>query len=286
MTDFVPLPATATAASQPLPPEARRFIVTLPEAPPSFPAEIIVDDAVTVHHLGVVCRAKTGERVALVDTAGEAVYAATILNSSRTSIVFQLDAPIETPASDLPNVILLAALVKEQRWDAILQKTTELGVRAIWPIQAERSIVKLSKDDAMRKQARWEGVLRAAAEQSEGLYVPQLQLPLPLAETFQTLDETVANNANQTMNPDNLLVLKILLMERGLDRQPLKTLCRGVKPKQPVVIAIGPEGGWTDAEAQAFQNAGFQFASYGSRILRSETAAMAAMAALLYESET
>jgi 16S rRNA (uracil1498-N3)-methyltransferase len=148
-----------------------------------------------------------------------------------------------------------------------------LGVRAIRPVVAERSVVRLTAADAARKQARWVGILRGAAEQSEGLFIPALSPPVALPELLAGLS-------------DKQSPLKILLMERGPDRTPLKVMLRGVEAKQPVILAIGPEGGWTDDEARVFQMAGFRLASMGGRILRSETAAMAAMAALMVESWT
>jgi 16S rRNA (uracil1498-N3)-methyltransferase len=262
---------SSTLRPDPLPPEARRLIVSLPEVPVSLPAELAVTDIGAVRRLATVCRARPGERLALVDALREKLYAATVQTIGRDGVVFRLDTELPTPADTLPHVMLIAALIKEQRWDVLLQKTAELGVRAIRPVVAERSVVRLTPSDATRKRARWEGILRSAAEQSEGLFIPELTPPVALPELLDGLS-------------DGQSPLKILLMERGPDRTPLKTLLRGVRAKQPVILAIGPEGGWTDGEARAFQAAGFRLASMGGRILRSETAAMAAMAALMVES--
>lgn len=259
------------ASADTLPPETRRFIVPLPEAPVSLPTDLTVTDGGAVRHVATVCRAKPGERLILVDALREKLYAATVQAVGRDRVLFRLNTELSPPSDTLPHVTLIAALIKEQRWDVLLQKTAELGVRAIRPVVAERSVVRLTTEDTSRKQARWEGILQNAAEQSEGLFIPALSPPVALPGLLAGL-------------ADEDSPLKILLMERGPDRTPLKTLLQGVQTKQPVILAIGPEGGWTDDEARAFQAAGFRPASMGGRILRSETAAMAAMAALMVES--
>jgi len=258
--------------------QARRFFVPLPSSlTENLPAEFHVADADILHHLVTVCRVKQGEKLVLTDTMQEKAYAATVKASSRNELLLSLDDCLPTAADQLPNVILIAALIKEQRWDPLLQRCTELGVRSVWPVSSERSIVRLERKDIEKKKGRWHDILQMAAEQSEGLFIPKLE------NVFLGVSE-IESVLNQY--PD---ALKILLMERGEDRMVLKQILRDhrsnpEKAKQPIIMAIGPEGGWSDAEAQQFQQMGFHFASLGARILRSDTAAMAAMTAVVYES--
>lgn len=249
----------------------KRFFVTLAEPVTTFPAEIQVADEVTCHHLRTVVRAKPGERVVIVDNRLEAAYEAVLTAFSKTGLTLRVEQSLAEATPLLPYATLAVALIKEQRWDWLLQKATELGIRAIQPLLADRSVVQLDlKDggDIRRKRERWQAVTRSAAEQSEGLFIPQVLMPLSVPDFCASA-------------PTGRF--RFLLQERGEDRAPLKSLLTTVEPVQPVVFAIGPEGGWTDREIQAFSDAGFRQVSLGSRILRSETAAIAAMSALIYE---
>jgi 16S rRNA (uracil1498-N3)-methyltransferase len=260
--------------------QTRRFFATIPpEITVELPAKLLISDAQTVHHLSAVCRAKAGERVVLTDPQREVAYAATVDEVSRHHLLIILDALLPATAKTLPPVTLIAALIKEQRWDPLLQRCTELGVRSILPVTAERSIVRLDPKEAEKKRSRWQGILQSAAEQSEGLFIPKLHA---ISTSVQDLAQQFLPEGEQATGSP----LKILLMERGQDRTPLKRLLQQETALaiRPVYIAIGPEGGWSDTEAETFQSMGFHFASLGDRILRSETAAMAAMAALVYES--
>jgi 16S rRNA (uracil1498-N3)-methyltransferase len=245
--------------------QRKRFFVELPS---DFPAEVRIDSRDLCHYLGTVVRARKGERVVIADGRRERAYLAEIRELGKSEVVFWVECQQAPPADRLPHVTLAVALIKEQRWDSLLQKTTELGVRAIQPLMAEHSVVRLTAADMSRKLERWQAVLRSAAEQSEGLFIPEILPPL-----------TVVDYGAQSQ-PE---ALRVLLLERKSNRKPLKALLATLKPGHPLVMAVGPEGGWTDAEIAAFTQAGFVSASFGDRILRSETAAMAAMSAVVYE---
>lgn len=248
--------------------ETRRFFAPFPQAEMALPAELIVEDEATVHHLRTVMRAKAGESIVVVDPQRETAYAAEIRELRKNAVLLTVTARLPEESPRLPHVVLVAALLKEQRWDFLLQKTTELGVRAIQPVMAERSVVKLGPDEFSKKRERWQAVVQAAAEQSEGLFIPQILNPI-----------TVTQLCNGTFPGP-----RFLLQERGEDRTPLREFLGRVKAGEPLMLGIGPEGGWSDGETQQFQQVGFELVSLGERIMRSETAAMAAMAAVVYES--
>lgn len=248
--------------------ELKRFFVPLSSALQSFPQAIEVTDETTVHHLRTVMRAKAGERVVIVDAERQQAYQAVISNLERHALSLQVEGLLPDSNEGLPHITLIAALIKEQRWDTLLQKSTELGVNTIQPVFSERSIIRLDERDFAKKQERWQSVARSAAEQSEGLFIPPVETP----QTLTSLFKSIPTNA-----------FKLLLQERGDTRPVMRDILRSRKSDQSIWIAIGPEGGWTDTEIQAFQDAGFIGVSLGQRVLRSETAAMAAMAALVYE---
>lgn len=247
----------------------KRFFVSLPEPLVEFPAELTVEDEFVVHHLRTVMRAKVGESVVLVDGERRQSYLGTLQALEKRSVSLIVESRLEASAHRLPSVTLAMALIKEQRWDAMLQKATELGVEVIQPIASERTVIRLDGKDIAKKLERWESVMRSAAEQSEGLFIPRIQPPV-------SVDALCGQG-------DCASFQRILLAERGEHRNDLKTQLAQSKANQSLLFAIGPEGGWTDRELGCFESAGFTFASLGQRIMRSETAAIAAMASVVYE---
>jgi 16S rRNA (uracil1498-N3)-methyltransferase len=247
----------------------KRFFAPLEAPIRSFPAELTVTDDFVVRHLGTVMRAKPGEMVIITDESRETVYIAQIQGLQKKSVVFTVQSQLPQGEDPLPHTTLAVALIKEQRWDWLLQKATELGVRSIQPLFSERCIIRLSASDIPKKLERWGGVLRSAAEQSEGLFIPAILPPLPLTPF---LSQSAASGAN---------ALKLVLMERGENRLTLKNKLAQAQSGQPIILAVGPEGGWTEAEKASFTQAGFEPVSIGQRILRSETAAIAAMSAIV-----
>lgn len=245
----------------------KRFFVDFPEKPETLPAEIAVSDAFTAHHLKSVLRARPGERVVIVDASRETAYEAVIADLQKASVTFLVEVKLPAIAEPLPKVTLAVALIKEQRWDWLLQKATELGARTIQPLMTERAVIRLDVKDFPKKQERWQAVLRSAAEQSEGLFIPEIKPPLSV--------QAFLNNAD--------IARRLLLQERGETRPPLREALRNTPAGQPLVLAVGPEGGWTRDELRSFEQAGFTGVSLGQRILRAETAAIAAMSAVVYE---
>jgi 16S rRNA (uracil1498-N3)-methyltransferase len=248
--------------------DLKRFFITLEKPPVALPQLVSLSDEFTVHHLRTVCRAKSGEGVVAVDGVREVAYRASIQAISKQSVELQLEAIVSASSAALPPVTLAVALLKEQRWDLVLQKATELGVRTIHPLMAERSVVKLNASDLARKTERWQAVARSAAEQSEGLFIPEICVPMRLADFLATPSQPDARS--------------VLLLERGAQRQSLRTVFSSLTAQTPVIMAIGPEGGWAPSEINQLTQAGFAEASLGGRILRSETAVLAAMAAVVY----
>lgn len=256
----------------------KRFFVDLPAPVADFPTQLTIEDEGVVHHLRTVMRAKVGESVVLVDGQRRQAYLAILQALEKRTLTAQVERPLAQPDGNLPAVTLAVALIKEQRWDWLIQKATELGVSAIQPIASERTIIKLDEKNFGKKQERWEAVMRSAAEQSEGLFIPVI---LPPVSVKSLCDQASAYNQ------------RILLAERGAHRETLQTTLRKhplqqhSPPQHPsdqaLLFAIGPEGGWTDGELAQFEQAGFVFASLGQRIMRTETAALAAMAAVVYE---
>jgi 16S rRNA (uracil1498-N3)-methyltransferase len=250
----------------------RRFFTQQEQPLTVFPSTIFLRDPLVVNHIRAVLRMSPGEEVLLVDSAHEALYRGSLVTVQKQEVSVSLLERLPVVASALPPVYLGAALIKEQRWDWLLQKITELGARGLVPLQTQHTVVKVK--DADKKLSRWQGVLASAAEQSEGMFIPQLSSP-----------KTVAGFCDWAEGLTPTPGVKILLLERGADRSPLRELVRQQRTSAgaPWVVALGPEGGWSEGEIERFRERGFHPVSLGGRILRSETAAVALMSALAYE---
>jgi len=216
----------------------------------------MVGDA--AHHLGRVLRAAAGQLYDLSD--GKSVWLARIENVRRDRIEFRLIEPIPGSESTLRTTLLLA-IIRFDSFEWALEKATELGVRTIVPLAAARS-EKALLSAAEKRAERWRRILLEASEQSRRVSVPQLKsLEKPASAFAQSVG------------------FKIILSERA-GAQPLKSVLPGAGPE--AVVAIGPEGGWTEEEFAAAEAGGFRQASLGHFILRTETAVISALSNLNY----
>jgi len=210
------------------------------------------------HHLGCVLRAEPGQLYELSD--GKAAWLARVESVSRDRVEFALVEPIAGREPSLQSTLLLA-LVKFDSFEWALEKATELGVRAIVPLAAGRS-EKALLNAAEKRAERWRKILLEAAQQSRRVSLPELKQLAKPANAFRDADG-----------------FKVMLSERP-EARPLKEIVP--REARLAVLAIGPEGGWTDEEFAAAAKWGFQQASLGQLILRTETAVVSALSNLNY----
>jgi 16S rRNA (uracil1498-N3)-methyltransferase len=212
-------------------------------------------------HVTRVLRLRPGEGLTLFNGGG-GEYAATIeaLHGERVAVAVGESRAIERES---PLTLTLAQGVSRgERMDLIVQKATELGTSRIVPLLTERSVVRLSAPQSKRKLEHWRAIAIAACEQSGRNRLPALSPPL-------SLSEFVSGAAGTT---------RLLLSPTGtmsLDDVP--------RAAAGMTVLIGPEGGLTDDEQQAALRAGFVAVRLGPRVLRTETAAIAALALLQRE---
>jgi 16S rRNA (uracil1498-N3)-methyltransferase len=216
------------------------------------------------HHLGRVLRAEPGQLYELSD--GKTVFLARIDQISKGSIDFSLLEELPAPSAS-PEIAVLLAIVKFDRFEWALEKATELGVNTIVPLAAERS-EKALVSAAAKRAARWRKILLESAQQARCLRPPSLEVITRPAAAFL---ESAAS-------------LKVLFSERST-AVPVQTVFNAAASKvreegpQRVALAIGPEGGWTDEEFAAASAGGFREAALGNNVMRTETAVIAGLAA-------
>jgi 16S rRNA (uracil1498-N3)-methyltransferase len=206
-------------------------------------------------HLARVLRARVGQEFDIV--AGDVVRHGTISAVSSDRVEFSLAEIVESGAETEISMVL--AIFKFDRFEWAIEKCTELGVGKIIPAIARRTDAHLAQA-AQKRVERWRRIAVEAAQQSRRNSPPEIVDPMRLME--------VVNLSFTT---------KVLLAENE-KKSSLRDLLT-VEIELPLVLAVGPEGGWSEEEVKLFETNGWRSASLGDTILRAETAAMAALAA-------
>jgi len=232
-----------------------------------------------VRHIRTVLRKGPGDLLTLLDGHGRE-YTVRITTIERSKIDTEIiDRKQRTTAS--PVVILGQGLPKSDKMDWIVQKATELGVSAIVPLVTERTIVKIKDEE--KRVARWQKICREAAMQSDRPDIPMVEAIRPVRDFIFSLDPgplTLAPGSSAP-GPQTLLLFP---WEEGT--QPIKEVLRRTQGIEKIVVLIGPEGGFSPAEAGLAKKTGFHLVSLGPNILRTETAAVAVLSMVLYETST
>ena len=208
-------------------------------------------------HLARVLRAQPGQIFDVV--ANGYLRRATVVNVSEQEVTFALGEELEADAA-LP-VHLLLAVIKFDHYEWGLEKLTELGAARITPVIARRTEKHLAQAAAKRVE-RWRRIALEAAKQSRRSDLPQVDDPLSLKEAIAQVSAAT----------------KLLLAETEQENSLKNELgSRGAMKLESVALAVGPEGGWTAEEVQLFSENGWRHVTLGPRILRAETAAIAAL---------
>ncbi|HEU4516874.1 MAG TPA: 16S rRNA (uracil(1498)-N(3))-methyltransferase [Steroidobacteraceae bacterium] len=209
-------------------------------------------------HARRVLRLETGDSVTLFNGDGED-YASRIVGFGRGTLEAQVEGRRPARAESPLAVTLVQGLARGERMDLVVQKATELGIAAIVPVVTARSVVRLDRHTRGRKLAHWRGIAVAACEQCGRARIPAIAEPAPLTDYLRASGA----GARLLLSPDA--------------PQSLAAAARGLRS---VEMLVGPEGGLEDGERESALAAGFRACVLGPRVLRSETAAIAALAVL------
>ncbi|MDO8990178.1 MAG: 16S rRNA (uracil(1498)-N(3))-methyltransferase [Sideroxyarcus sp.] len=212
------------------------------------------------HHASRVLRLRVGDAVQIFDGLGNALDATINAISGKHVMLGNLQTFLGQPESGL-HIVLAQAMCTSDKMDWVVQKATELGAAEIVPVQTQRSVAKLTGARAEKRGEHWRNVTVSACEQSGRNTLPQLHAPQDLVTWLGEMRQAAGS--------------KFILLPGGasnLQSQP--------KPQGRATLLIGPEGGFTVDEANVAQQAGFVPVLLGPRVLRTETAAIAGIAAL------
>jgi 16S rRNA (uracil1498-N3)-methyltransferase len=212
-----------------------------------------------------VRRVQPGDVLRLFDGRGHE-HAAAIVSVGRRDVVVEVGAAVATVPELACAVTLAVGMPANERMDALVEKATELGVAAIQPLHAARSVLRLTGERAERRRAHWQAVAVAAAEQCGRAVVPEV---LPVSEFGAWCAALAVPGA--PVQPGTRVLLSL---------SPQARHALEIAPVAQQLVLSGPEGGLTPEEEAAARAAGFEPVSLGPRVLRADTAPLAWLAAV------
>lgn len=223
--------------------------------------ECVAVDSAEAHYVNTVLRMKTGRRVILFNGLG-GEYSATLVDSAKKTARFEIHDFNDVQRESSLSIELGCCLIKNDRMDWLLQKATELGVRSFAPLLSEYTDVKIPQDRTQKKIDHWQQVVVSACEQSGRTQVPVVAAPQSLNAWLDSLQA----DKKIVLHPYNA---------QALDGVSLKI--------SSLALLVGPEGGLTDEELALAHQQDFTSVSLGPRILRAETAPLAALSIIQHQ---
>jgi len=224
---------------------------------PLAPSSLIELEDNTSHHLLKVLRMQEGRELILFNNTG-VEYPATITHTSKKTATVSITEAITVNRESPLHTELAIGLSRGERFDWVLQKATELGVTRIMPLFSERTEVRLSGDRRQKRFEQWQKILIGACEQCQRNH-------LPVLEQAQPLNDYLANCTSDC---------RLVLHHRSEQH------IHNMQPPASVSLLVGPEGGLSETEIQLAEQHGFKSLRLGPRVLRTETAPVAALAVL------
>lgn len=215
------------------------------------------------HHISRVLRLPPGAGVFISDGKGRS-FVATITGKEKDLVRVMLREALEERVEPPVSVTLVQGLPGREKMDMIVQKAVELGVKSVVPAVTARSVFSLSPEKARKKQERWQRIARAAAAQSQRSHIPEI---CPVSAFSDVLPRFKGLDL-------------ILFLYEGEKQYGLKDFM-GKEDVSNIMVVVGPEGGFTAEEARLAKEAGGRSVCLGPRVLRTETASLAALAIVL-----
>jgi 16S rRNA (uracil1498-N3)-methyltransferase len=218
-----------------------------------------------VKHIRKVLRLKAGDEIVVFDGLGKE-FEGTIVEEGLSSVMIKIQNIFSSKGDSPFEVTLAQSLLKGEKMDYLIQKTTELGVKEIIPFFSSRSVPLLEKSRRLKRHHRWEKIAIEASKQCGRGVVPKI-------ESLQDYSDML-----HAASTDDL---RLILWER--EGIKLKEVLGRSKEKMKVFFIIGPEGGFSQDEVDESKRAGFLPVTLGRRILRAETAGLCFLSILQYE---
>lgn len=214
-----------------------------------------------IYHIKTVMRMKDNDEIIVVY---EKIAYLCCLENVKKNVEIRIKKELEKVDYHTPEITLIIPILKEQKMDLILQKSTELGVSKIVPIITNRSIIKLNEKDYEKKKIRWMRIVKEASEQSH-------RVDIPVISGIKRIEEL-----------DKIEGLKLVCSTKEKVKN-IKLVMKNNKKCDRINLVIGPEGGLTNEEETKLNELGFDSISLGTRILRVETVPLVVLSLINYE---
>ncbi|MGI6144681.1 MAG: 16S rRNA (uracil(1498)-N(3))-methyltransferase [Clostridia bacterium] len=229
-------------------------------------------------HLSRVLRLLPGQEVTVFDGLGRE-YAGKIFSIEKDEAILSIGDSLLLPRESSLEVWLVQGIPKGEKMELIIQKATELGVRGIIPLKAQRCVVKLEGKKEEERRKRWQKVALEAVKQCRRALIPTVMPVCTMKELLQQLPPKryLILPWEEGGIPFQEALKQVVAWQDSPDAELIKE-----KEKTPVYLIIGPEGGFTAEEVRQVQSCGGVTVSLGPRILRTETAGLAALSVLMF----
>jgi len=228
---------------------------------------------IDVNHIKNVLRKKLGDNVIICNNDTHIDYLCEIKSIDDEKIGCNIIEKLEANSESNIKVSILQGLPKADKMELIIQKSVELGVYDITPIEMKRCVVKLNDKDKVKKIERWQKISEVAAKQSERNIIPKINDII-----------SIKNICNLCQKYDIVIVAYENEKENKL-KYKLEKLKQNNKEELKIAILIGPEGGIDETELELLQQNGAKIVTLGNRILRTETVALNVLSIIMYELE-
>lgn len=228
-------------------------------------ADTIQITGADAHHLMHVMRAKPGDEIVVVDDAN-AVARMKMVAFSEDAVTLELEERLEANTESPIDIVLAQCLLKGDKMDFIVQKAVELGAVGIIPVKSQNCVVRYDAKKAKSRVERWQKIANEAAKQCGRTALLEVA---PIRSMAEFLQEEAAD-------------AEFIFFYENENKETVKSYLQALNKKR-IVLLVGPEGGFTLDEASAITKAGGHSVTLGPRILRAETAAVAAMTVVQYE---
>ena len=221
-----------------------------------------------VNHIKNVLRLNKKEKIIVCNKETCKSYIAELDSITKEEVICDIVEEKLVSAEPAVNIDLFQGLPKSDKMEHIIQKTTELGVKRIYPVIMERCVVKIDKKDESKKIVRWQKIAESAAKQSKRDFIPKVENIINLENICKILPKYDI----------------ILLAYENEDSNTLKQELQKIKKQNANIgVVVGPEGGFTKNEVNILETAGAKCVTLGKRILRTETAPIVLLSNIIYE---
>lgn len=224
-----------------------------------------------VNHISNVLRMKVGDVIQICNTDTTDNYNVELEEFSKDKIVCTILEKIASEAESNINLTIFQGIPKSDKMELIIQKSTELGVKSIVPVDMERCVSKITGKDEKKKIDRWQKISEVAAKQSGRDIIPKIENVVKVKQICQMINEF------------DMLIVPYEKAEGYFFRDSIEELKRSNNKYPNIGIVIGPEGGFEESEVELLRESGARIVTLGKRILRTETVALAMSSVIMYE---